>query len=322
MVQRVLRSPKPQPRFIEPMECQRVAKLPEGEGWLYEIKQDGYRVIAVMNGSTVLLHSMKGLDYTREFPQISFALKNLKRRLILDGEIVALDEQGRANFQELQNRRSTKLPIVYYVFDLLHENGEDLLDLPFSMRREELEKIGKHFSDPVRLNPVFNTHLAPLIEQVKTLGLEGIIAKRSTSVYVPGRESYEWQKHRFNEEDTFYIGGYVPGSQGISELLIGEFRPPGKQLHFIKRLIAGLNKLNRREIYDALQDLKTKDCPFVNLPERATDHQYAITSDVMAQCVWTKPEQPCEIEFVERTRHRRLRHAEFRQLLPRDGREQ
>jgi len=114
MIQHALRNAKPQPRFIEPMECQRVTKLPEGDDWIYEIKQDGYRVIAVVDGNTVLLHSISGLDYTREFPNVTFALKNLKRKAIFDGEIVALDEQGRANFQELQNRKSTRLPIVYF----------------------------------------------------------------------------------------------------------------------------------------------------------------------------------------------------------------
>ncbi len=317
MVQRVLRNPKLQPRFIAPMECQRVAKLPEGDDWLYEIKQNGYRVIAVVDGSTVLLYSMSGRDYTREFPHIAFALKDLKKKLVFDGEIVALDEQGRANFQELQNRKSTRLPIVYYVFDLLHENGKDLTDLPLSDRRQRLEEIGQHFGDPVRLNPAFHTELAPLVEQVKKLGLEGIVAKRSTSIYIPGKESYEWQKHRFNEEDVFYIGGYIPGSQGVGELLIGEFRPPGKQLYFIKRLIAGLNKFNRKEIYDAIQDLKTKTCPFVNLPERASEHTHAITPEVMAECIWTRPDQSCEVEFIERTRNRRLRHAEFRRLIER-----
>jgi bifunctional non-homologous end joining protein LigD len=90
MVQRVARNPKPQPRFISPMECQRVPKLPEGGDWLYEIKQDGYRVIAVVDGSTVVLYSISGLDYTPEFPHIAFALRDLKLKLILDGEIVAL----------------------------------------------------------------------------------------------------------------------------------------------------------------------------------------------------------------------------------------
>lgn len=317
MIQRVSRDPKPQPRFIEPMECQRVRKLPEGDEWLYEIKQDGYRVIAVLDYNTVLLHSISGLDYTREFPRMTFALKTLKRKAIMDGEVVALDEQGRANFQELQNRKRTKLPIVYYVFDLLHANGKDLLDLPLSQRRTKLEEVATHFSDPVRLNPIFSVELGQLIAQVRKVGLEGIVAKRASSVYIPGRESYEWQKHRFNEEDTSYIGGYIPGSQGVGELLIGEFRPPGQQLYFIKRLIGGLNKFNRREIYDAIQELKTKECPFVNLPAKASQHQHALTKEVMVECIWTRPVQPCEVEFVERTRHRRLRHAEFRRLLPR-----
>jgi ATP-dependent DNA ligase len=235
----------------------------------------------------------------------------------LDGEIVALDDRGRADFQELQNRRSTKFPIVYYVFDLLHENGKDLLNLPFSERRQRLGEMAKHFSDPMRMNPAFQIELSPLIAQVKQLGLEGIVAKRATSIYLPGKESFEWQKHRFNQEDTFYIGGYIPGPQGIGELLIGEFRPPGRQLYFIKRLLAGLNKFNRREIYDAVQDLKAKTCPFVNLPEKTSEHQHALTSEVMRECIWTKPEQPCEVEFIERTRSRKLRHAEFRRLLQR-----
>jgi len=101
-------------------------------------------------------------------------------------------------------------------------------------------------------------------------------------------------------------------------LLIGEFREAEK-FYFIKRLIAGLNKFNRRQIYGSIQDLKTEKCPFVNLPERAREHQYAITSEMMAECIWTRPEQPCEIEFIERTPHRRLRHAEFRRLLQRSG---
>jgi len=139
MVQRVLRNPKPRPRFIEPMECKRVAKLPEGDDWLYEIKQDGYRVIGLVDGSTTLLYSMSGLDYTRQFPHIAFALKNLKESsVVLDGEIVALDENGRARFQELQNRKSTQRPIIYYVFDVLHRDGRDLLDLPLTDRRKIL----------------------------------------------------------------------------------------------------------------------------------------------------------------------------------------
>src|SRR4051812_22928498 len=120
MVQRGELVPKARPRFVEPMECLRVAKLPEGPGWVYEIKQDGYRAIALVDGNSALLYSMSGREYSDEFPHIAFALRELRQgNLVLDGEIVALDAKGRASFQELQNRKRTKFPIMYYVFDVL-----------------------------------------------------------------------------------------------------------------------------------------------------------------------------------------------------------
>src|SRR5947207_14248574 len=116
MVQRVELNPKPRPRFIEPMECKRVPTLPEGPEWLYEIKQDGYRIISVIDGSTSLLYSMSGLDYTAKYPHIAEALKWLKvSSAVFDGEVVALDEPGRPSFQELQNARITKHPLGYFL---------------------------------------------------------------------------------------------------------------------------------------------------------------------------------------------------------------
>src|SRR5436853_7497081 len=114
MVQRGERSPKPRPRFIEPMECKRVLRLPEGDNWLYEIKQDGYRIVSVIDGNTSLLYSMSGLDYTAKYPHVAEVLKWLKlRAAVFDGEVVALDASGRPSFQELQNARLTNFPIVY-----------------------------------------------------------------------------------------------------------------------------------------------------------------------------------------------------------------
>jgi DNA ligase D-like protein (predicted ligase) len=313
MVQRVLRTPKPHPRFISPMECQRVPKLPEGNDWLYEIKQDGYRTIGVVDGSTALLFSMSGADYTRQFSHVAFALKSLKReKLVLDGEIVALDEQGRASFQELQNRKSTERPIVYYVFDVLHYSGKDLFDVPLSKRKQTLEEIGKHFTDPLRLNPVFKIELASLVEQVRKLGLEGIVAKRSSSIYIPGRESDAWQKHRFNQEAEFVIGGYVAGGRNFSSLVVGEYRE--RKLYHVKRVAAGFTPHLRDEVYEELQPLRTAECPFVNLPE-PNRSGHGLTAEKMKECVWVKPERRCEVEFVERTRGGRLRHALFRRLV-------
>ena len=313
MVQRVARNPKPRPRFIEPMECKRVPKLPEGDTRVYEPKQDGYRIIAVIDANTTVLHSMSGLNYTAKYPHIAEALKWLKlREAVFDGEVVALDASGRPNFQELQAARLTKLPIVYFIFDLLHLKGRDLLDIPLSERRQQLEQLAKNFENPVRLNPSFQVPLADMTASVQALGLEGIVAKRSDSIYVPGKESDGWRKHRFNQEDEFVIGGYISGGQNFSELLIGEEQ--GDKLMFIKRLIAGFTPHTRAEIFEAIKGLRTPKCPFANLPERRKS-PHALSEEIMRQCVWVKPEHRCEVEFVERTKGGRLRHAEFRRLV-------
>jgi len=313
MVQRVNLHPKPRPRFIEPMECTRVATLPEGEDWVYEIKQDGYRAIGLIDGSSSMLYSMSGQDYSSEFRHIVFALKNLHQgNLVLDGEIVALDERGRASFQELQNRRTTRQPIVYYLFDVLHQNGHDTLELSLEKRKLVLNEVAERFSDPLRLNPLFSTKLDPLVREIKTQGLEGVVAKRFSSIYVPGRESHAWQKHRFNQEAEFVVGGYVVSGRTFSSLVVGEYR--GQDLHYIKRVAAGFTPYIREEVMQELAPLRTSKCPFVNLPE-PNRSGHGLTADKMKECIWLKPERRCELEFVERTRGGRLRHAVFRRLL-------
>ena len=313
MVQRVLRNPKPQPRFIEPMECKRVPQLPEGSGWFYEIKQDGYRAIALVDRSTVRLYSISGLDYTREFPQIAFALRTLHETgIVFDGEIVALDSHGRASFQELQNRKSTQRPIIYYIFDVLHHNGHDLMDLPLTQRREVLNAVSDRFSGPLRVNPILRTDLKTLINEVRRLGLEGIVVKRADSIYLPGKESDSWQKHRFNQEGEFVIGGYVAGGRNFSSLVVGEYRDD--RLYYVKRVAGGFTPHLRDQVYQELKGLKTPECPFVNLPE-TNRSGHGLTAEKMRECVWLKPERRCELEFVEKTRGGRLRHASFRQLI-------
>jgi DNA ligase D-like protein (predicted ligase) len=313
MVQRGVRNPKPRPRFVEPMECKQVPKLPEGDDWVYEIKQDGYRAIALIDGNSALLYSMSGQDYSSQFRHVVFALKNLNQgNFIFDGEIVALDEHGRATFQELQNRRTSQRPIVYYVFDVLHENGRDTFDLELEQRKQMLDEIGANWSDPLRVNPTFRTQLAPLLQQVKALGLEGIVAKRSSSIYIPGRESDAWQKHRFNQEGEFVIGGYVAHGASFSSIIVGEYR--GTDLYYVKRVAAGFTPHLRAEVFEHLKPLTTPDCPFVNLPD-PNRSGHGLTAEKMKECVWLKPERRCELQFVERTKSGRLRHAGFRRLV-------
>jgi len=295
------------------MQCKRVPVLPEGDDWFYEIKQDGYRTIGVIDGNSAVLYSMAGHDYSSDFRHVVFALKELRQgNLVLDGEMVALDEKGRANFQLLQNRRTSERPTVYYVFDVLHRSGRDLVGMALSRRKEILDNIAAYFSDPLRLNPVFQTPLAPLIAQIKSFGLEGIVAKRSHSVYIPGRESDAWQKHRFNQESEFIIGGFVGKGSNFSSLIVGEYR--GSDLYYVKRVAAGFTPFLRQQVYQEVKRLTKRQCPFVNLPE-PNRSGHGLTAEKMLECTWLKPERRCELEYVERTASGRLRHAVFRRLL-------
>jgi bifunctional non-homologous end joining protein LigD len=307
-------------RFIPPMKPKMVPKLPDDRSkWLLEPKLDGYRVIAMKSGTHANLYSMDAKIYNQEFSDIySSLMKLLHKAVVLDGEIVAVEPSGRPNFNALQNRKSAKLPIYYVAFDCLHYKGRDLLDKPIEERKKVLADIAKDFISPMQ--PIFqfgvDVNLETATTVVRQTKIEGLVAKRLGSKYYPGEESDLWLKQRFNQEDKFFIGGYIPGSMGVGELLIGEHREDGK-LYFMKRLIAGLNQFNRPEIFRAVQDLKTKKVPFVNLPERKSQHPHAVTDEVMSEVVWLKPEQSAEIEFVERTPRGRLRYASFRRLLPR-----
>jgi bifunctional non-homologous end joining protein LigD len=255
-----------------------VPSLPQDRSkWLLEPKLDGYRVIAVKAGGHANLYSMDSKIYNQEFPEIYQALeKLLHKSVVLDGEIVALESSGRPDFNALQNRRSTKLPIYYVAFDCLHYKGRDLLDKRVEERKRYLAEIAEDFIKPMQ--PIFefgpDVDLETATNVVRQTKIEGLVAKRLGSRYQPGIESDLWLKQRFNQEDNFFIGGYIPGTKGIGELLISEYREEGK-LFFVKRLIAGLNQFNRGEILKAVQDLKTKAVPFINLPEKKSQHQHA-----------------------------------------------
>lgn len=151
-----------------------------------------------------------------------------------------------------------------------------------------------------------------LIEQVRRAGLEGIVAKRADSLYFPGKRSDVWQKHRFNVEGEFVIGGYVAHGHTFSSLVVGEYR--GQDLYYVKRVAGGFSRQMRVEVLEELPPLVISRCPFVNLPEPGKSG-HGLTAEKMKQCVWVRPELRCEVEFVERTRSGRLRHAVFRRMI-------
>jgi bifunctional non-homologous end joining protein LigD len=190
-----------------------VQNLPDGPDWLYEIKFDGYRCIAGKDSNGVSLWSRRGNLFTAQFPAIAQACKQLPVNTIVDGEIVALDENGRNSFNLLQHHRSKASGIRYYLFDVLVYRGKSLIDAPLSKRRAVLNSLAFAAGpSPVVFSEPVEAPLPELLRAAKELSLEGVIAKRRDSLYESGKRSGAWVKYKINKGQEFVIGGYTPGS--------------------------------------------------------------------------------------------------------------
>ena len=296
--------------FIEPMQCKAVTELPKGDDWTFEIKFDGYRCMAVKVGKTVALYSRNEKRLNDRFPTVAEALANLPGDFAVDGEVVALDEQGRPSFQLLQNSGSSQPPILFYAFDLVNRDGEDLVALPIERRRELLHELLADPSDPVRLSPLLQAPAGHILEAVQKLGLEGVIGKRIGTVYEPGERSGAWIKRRANREQEFVIGGFVPGSHGFDSLIVGVYEK--KRLQFVAKVRNGFVPRLRDDLFPAIKKLMVDDCPFVNLPEKkAARWGEALTAEKMKECRWVKPTLVCQVAFLEWTDGGKLRHCSF-----------
>jgi ATP-dependent DNA ligase len=200
-------------KFIEPMDCLPVSKLPEGPQWVYEIKLDGYRAVAVKAGGKVTLFSRNHKPFTKRFPLIVEGLADLPDETVIDGEIVALDVAGRPDFNLLQNFRDAASRIVYYVFDVLVYQNRDLTHLPLNERRELMFSALKLRSNRVFASEFFEVSAQIMLQSAREQGLEGIVGKRRDSLYEPGTRSKYWVKYRLNLGQEFVIGGFTPGPQ-------------------------------------------------------------------------------------------------------------
>jgi bifunctional non-homologous end joining protein LigD len=305
------KKPRTPPAFVIPMAAVAVKQLPEGDDWLYEVKWDGYRALIIKNGDRVLIQSRNHKDLTLMYPGIAAAAQRLAAdRAVLDGEIVALDESGRPAFQVLQHRGSNpKHRIVLYAFDVLHMNGRDLAAEPIEKRRALLPTL-------VGQNPVIRVSgdlpgtAAQVIEAVRSLGLEGVIAKRRGSAYQPGERSSDWLKLKLENQQEFVIGGFRPDGRTIDALIVGYYE--GKQLRFAAKVRAGFTPHIREQLRGRLELLRVPRCPFADLPTAGRSRWGGgIPADEMHEFAWTRPEFVAQIRFVEWTAEGRLRHAAF-----------
>ena len=302
------------PRFVEPMKALATAVVPRGV-WRTEIKFDGYRALAILRDGSVELWSRNEKPLTADYPEVVTALQKVRcESAVLDGEIVALDPEGRSRFQLLQQRglATNRPPIHFYVFDLLQLNGKSWMESPIEERRAALEKLLGRQKGGVRLSPVFETEPALVLAEARRQGLEGIVVKMPKSVYEPGRRSGAWLKHRLSNEQEFVIGGYTPPRGGRSHfgaLLVGYYE--GEKLQYAGKVGAGFNGALLASLHREFQKRRIPESPFANLPRGRSRWGVGMTAAVMRTVSWIRPELVCQVRFSEWTEEGSLRQPVF-----------
>jgi len=308
--------PAAKARFIDPMKPRLVEKPPTAGDWIYELKFDGIRLIAVKTGKKVSLLSRNKNELAGRFPEIVEAVKSLPaRECVIDGEVVALDEEGRSSFQLLQAREmeGRKSPVYFYAFDLLQLDGKSLIGLPLEARKNVLEKLCADAGDPIRYSGVIGGDAKALLDEVKHRGLEGIVGKQRTSVYEPGRRSGAWIKLKCANKQEFVIGGYTPpqGSRKhFGAILVGYYE--NKKLVFAGKVGTGFTAEWLSVLHKKFRAEERSDCPFVDLPSKQNGQWVqGITPSMMRKMHWVNPVFVCEIKFAEWTRDGKLRAPVF-----------
>jgi bifunctional non-homologous end joining protein LigD len=308
--------PNAKPRFNEPMKAKLVEEPPTHGDWLYELKFDGIRAIAVKDGKKVSLISRNGNKLDKRFPEIADAVNELPaQECVLDGEVVALDEEGRSSFQLLQalEMEGRKAPLRFYVFDLLQLNGKSLIELPVEQRKQVLASVCENVGDPIRYSGEITGDVKTLLAEVQRRGLEGLIGKRRGSKYEPGRRSGAWIKLKAVKEQEFVIGGYTPpaGSRKHFGAILVGYYDRGK-LRFAGKVGTGFTKQTLSMLHKAFRAEERENCPFVDLPSKSAGQwSQGITPSMMKKMHWVNPKFVAQIKFSEWTRDGKLRQPVF-----------
>ncbi|MHB1456463.1 MAG: DNA ligase D [Armatimonadota bacterium] len=289
----------PMPQIISPMLATLVEKPFSSPDWLFEIKWDGYRAISFIEKDSFRFVSRRNMDIAGKFPQSESIPGLIDAELaIIDGEIVVVDENGKPDFQSLQNIANiypshkvvdkSVIRLVYYVFDLLYLNGKDLRDLPLIERKKLLKSIVRP-NDFMKYSDEIIERGNELYEQAIQMGLEGIIAKKLDSPYLEKRTSY-WQKIKTEHRQEVVIAGYTQPRNSrayFGALAIGVY--DGDKLKFAGHVGGGFDDNTLKQVFDLLQPLKTDESPFESIP--ATNEPVQ----------WVQPQLICEVKFAEWT---------------------
>jgi bifunctional non-homologous end joining protein LigD len=290
--------------------------LPRDDGsWAYEVKWDGVRALAAVEQGGLRLTSRNGNDVTASYPELLGLASVLSRHpALLDGEVVALDG-GRSDFGRLQSRMHVSrpparllraTPVTLLLFDVLHLDGRSLLDEPYDLRRAALEDLGLGGAAHWQVPPAFLADGQEVLDATRAQGLEGVVAKRRDSRYLPGRRSDCWRKVKHVRTTSAVIAGWKPGGGArtgrIGSLLLGVAGPSG--LEYAGHVGTGFSAAGLARLADLLAPLRRASAPFdVEVPR-----EHARTA------VWVEPVLVCDVDYTEWTRDGRLRHPSYKGL--------
>ena len=292
----------------KPMLATLTADLPAGADWVYEVKWDGYRALGYVRGGEARLVSRNGNDLTTRFAGVAKALAKAARspECVVDGEVCALDENGKPSFSAMQQGKPGT-PIVYELFDVLEIDGHPVVDLPLVERRERLEALIDQRQKTVQVSGFFEDGAA-LYDAAVAQGLEGVMAKRRGSRYLEGKRTRDWLKRKTHGRQEFVICGWTKGqgrrAGSFGALVLGAYR--GKELAWVGNCGTGFTEHDIDDLLAKLEPLRTETVPFPEIPTMAKVRK----GDV----VWVKPKLVCEVEFVEWTHDGHLRAPSFQGL--------
>ncbi|MEO8474219.1 MAG: DNA ligase D [Chryseolinea sp.] len=312
--QQLLVSSLPDQKFfstLSPMLATLTDRPVNGADWVYEIKWDGYRAVAFINNESVELKSRNDNSFNKKFYPIHRALCKLNMNAILDGEIVALKNNGLPDFGMLQNWRSeADGPLIFYVFDLIWFEGKDLSSEPLTKRRDILSKIlPKH--EMIRFSESFSIKGEDFLASVRKMGMEGIVAKKKDSGYYAGQRTRDWLKIKANKRHEVVIGGYTineNSSKLFSALIVGVYEKSG--LTYTGKIGTGFTDKVQKEMMKEFKPLSTTQCPFGDEPDYNKPSRFN-PRPAKAKVIWLKPSLVCEVSYAEITSDGIMRHASF-----------
>ncbi len=289
---------------VAPMKAA-IGTLPsDDDTWAYEIKWDGYRTLAFVDAGQTRLQSSNLLDVTAKYPELAELAASVNAKsAIIDGELVVLDAEGRPSF-ELMQQHATQ--VAYYAFDVLSVDGHDTIALPYEQRRELV--TGLLESGPNWMVPAHRVgDGAALVAATIERGLEGVMAKRLGSIYVPGKRTPNWRKVKNRHTVQVVIGGYTPGTGNrgttFGALLVGV--PEADGLRFAGGVGTGFNQRTLSDLSARLRSLRSDSCPFASLPPR----------EYSRNAIWVRPELHADVEIAEFTNEGYVRHSSFTGLV-------